>query len=179
MTAFDRRRVGPAVVTLTLGLALTIAPLPAAAASKPTGQVAFGQATVEPAIDDATGANVFLLTPNKVPFPSVSNPTHSCGPDVHTDVSSRQQHQSQHAQLQPNNCDHLQTFGYPIIGHDHLIGVKPTGDFNAAWHVFVLAFTPQGFADGAVSQRILTLAQVEAAKTAGDIVQIDAGFAFN
>ena len=35
-----------------------------------TGQRAFGKVTVEPAVDDMTGQQVFLLTPNKAPFPS-------------------------------------------------------------------------------------------------------------
>lgn len=29
---------------------------------------------MEPAVNDANGSTVFLLTPNSVPFPSVSNP---------------------------------------------------------------------------------------------------------
>jgi hypothetical protein len=38
-----------------------------------SGQTAFGQATVEAALDDATGNVVFLLTPNGAPLPSKAN----------------------------------------------------------------------------------------------------------
>lgn len=38
-----------------------------------SGQMAFGQSTVEPALDDATGNAVFLLTPNGAPLPSKAN----------------------------------------------------------------------------------------------------------
>jgi hypothetical protein len=35
-------------------------------------------------------------------------------------------------------------------GHDHLIGMPHTGDFNVAGDVILVAFTPQGFSDGAI-----------------------------
>ena len=79
---------------------------------------------------------------------------------------------------QVHNCDHLQTWSYPIIGHDHLIGVKPTGDFNVAWHVFELSFTQKGFKDRAINQRLMTLAQVDAAIRNLDVMVID-DVAFN
>lgn len=61
----------------------------------------------------------------------------------------------------------------PIKGHDHLIGVKPTDDFNVAWHVIELSFTTKGFADGAMNQRLMTLAQVQAAILAQDVMPVD------
>jgi hypothetical protein len=80
---------------------------------------------------------------------------------------------------QPVNCDHAQTFAYPLKGHDHLVGMPHTGDFNVAWDVVIVAFTPQGFADGAINDRILTLEQLDAALAAGDVTTIGPVTSFN
>ncbi len=143
-----------------------------------SGQRAFGQVTVEPAVDDATGNEIFLLTPNNVPMPSnaalrahaplylVLYPTSSTI-DANT------------LNCQPSNCDHVQTFAYPLKGHDHLVGVPHTGDFNVAWDVVLVAFSQQGFADGAINNRILTLDQLNIALAAGDVVPIGPVTSFN
>ena len=39
----------------------------------------------------------------------------------------------------PTNCNHAQIPG--IKGHDHLVGVPPTGDYNVDWFVLVEFFT--------------------------------------
>jgi hypothetical protein len=80
---------------------------------------------------------------------------------------------------QPTNCDHAQTFSYPLKGHDHLVGMPHTGDFNVAWDVVLVAFTPQGFADGAINNRILTLDQLNLAHNAGDVALIGPVTSFN
>ncbi len=54
-----------------------------------------------------------------------------------------------------------------------------TGDFNVAWDVVLVAFTPQGFADGAINDRILTLDQLNAALAAGDVIPIGPVTSFN
>jgi len=143
-----------------------------------SGQRAFGQVTIEPAVDDATGNEIFLLTPNNVPLPShaaqrahaplylVLYPTTSAI-DANT------------LNCQPVNCDHAQTFAYPLKGHDHLVGVPHTGDFNVAWDVVIVAFTDQGFADGAINNRILTRDQLNAALTTGDTITIGPVTSFN
>jgi hypothetical protein len=143
-----------------------------------SGQRAFGRVTVEPAIDDATGNEIFLLTPNNVPLPShaalrahaplylVLYPTASA---IDADTLN----------CQPVNCDHVQTFAYPLKGHDHLVGVPHTGDFNVAWDVVLVAFTEQGFADGAINNRILTLDQLNAALAASDVATIGPVTSFN
>jgi hypothetical protein len=150
-----------------------------------TGMRAFGQVTVEPAIDDITGQQVFLLTPNKAPFPSkapdkaqaplylVAYPTNSTltGPFNCT----------------PTTCDHVQSVPLPwypsnglLKGHDHLVGIAKTGgDFNVAWDVELDAFTQKGFGDGAINHRIMTLDELNAAKSNGDIQAIDTGIVFN
>lgn len=140
-----------------------------------SGQRAFGQSTVEPAIDLATGNEIFLLTPNNTPLPvKAAQRAHAplflvlYPPSSSIDANS--------LNCQPVNCNHVQTFaGYPgqaLKGHDHLVGVPHTGDFNVAWDVILVAFTEQGFGDGAINTRILTLDQLNAAVAAGDAVKI-------
>ena len=134
---------------------------------------------------DANGQQVFLLTPNKAPFPSkapdkaqaplylVAYPTNSTltGPFNCT----------------PTTCDHVQSVPLPwypsnglLKGHDHLVGIANTGgDFNVAWDVELDAFTQKGFGDGAINHRIMTLDELNAAKSNGDIQAIDTGIVFN
>jgi hypothetical protein len=160
-----------------LGLAVTI-PLSASAGSTSTGQVAFGQATVEPAINDADGSTVFLLTPNNA-FTSQANAQHAVAPLYLPVYPVGSTIDPGTLNCQPTNCNHVNTFFYPIIGHDHLVGVKPIGDFNVAWHVVVIAFTPHGFADGAINTRLMTLSAIQAAELAGDVFPIDTPITFN
>ena len=143
-----------------------------------SGQRAFGQATVEPAIDDATGNEIFLLTPDNVPLPSHAAPRAQAPlflvlyPEASTIDANT-------LNCQPVNCDHVQTFAYPLKGHDHLVGVPHTGDFNVAWDVVLVAFTPQAFEDGAINDRIFTLDQLNAALDAGDVITIGPVTSFN
>ena len=39
----------------------------------PSGERQFGRSTVEPTYNDQTGTIVYLLTPDKAPFPSKAN----------------------------------------------------------------------------------------------------------
>jgi hypothetical protein len=143
-----------------------------------SGQRAFGQVTIEPAIDDATGNEIFLLTPNNVPVPShAAQRAHAPLYLVLYPASSTIDADT--LNCQPVNCDHVQTFAYPLKGHDHLVGVPHTGDFNVAWDVVIVAFTEQGFADGAINNRILTLEQLNAAVAAGDVITIGPVTSFN
>jgi len=143
-----------------------------------SGQRAFGQVTIEPAIDSATGNEIFLLTPDKVAIPShAAERAHAPLYLVLYPESSTIDANT--LNCQPVNCDHAQTFAYPLKGHDHLVGVPHTGDFNVAWDVVLIAFTPQGFGDGAINNRILTLDQLNAAVGAGDVVPIGPVTSFN
>ena len=150
-----------------------------------SGQRALAGSTIEPAVDDMTGNQVFLLTPNKAPFPSkppdagqaplylVAYPTSSTITDTFN--------------CTPTNCDHVPTVPVPwypsgglLKGHDHLVGIANThGDYNVAWDVELDVFTEKGFGDGAINHRILTLAALNAAKANGDIMAIDTGIVFN
>src|SRR5438552_1720651 len=172
-------------ITAVGALVVAVATFAGAQTTWYTGIRAFGQVTVEPAIDDVTGQQVFLLTPNKAPFPSkapdraqaplylVAYPTNSTltGPFNCT----------------PTTCDHVQSVPLPwypsnglLKGHDHLVGIANTGgDFNVAWDLELDAFTPKGFGDGAINHRIMTLAELNAAKSNGDIQAIDIGVVFN
>jgi len=54
-----------------------------------------------------------------------------------------------------------------------------TGDFNIAWHVYLVVFTPKGVADGSINTRVLTLAQISSLLAAGDAFLADTPITFN
>jgi hypothetical protein len=143
-----------------------------------SGQRGFGQVTVEPAVDDATGNEIFLLTPNNVPLPSKAA-LRAHAPLYLVLYPTASTIDANTLNCQPVNCDHAQTFVYPLKGHDHLVGVPHTGDFNVAWDVVLVAFTEQAFADGAINHRILTLDQLNGALAAGDVITIGPVTSFN
>lgn len=166
-----------------------------------SGQRAFGQSTVEPAINDADGSTVFLLTPDRVPFPSQSNPRASA-PMYIPMYPVGSTINPANLNCQPHNCDHLNVLpfiaeGYPnggttcaqfglpekgcslVVGHDHLIGVPPTGDFNVAWHVILVVFTLQGINDHVSNHRIMTLMDLAAAVSSGDAFEVSTPIVFN
>ena len=143
-----------------------------------SGQRAFGKVTVEPAVDDATGNEIFLLTPDNVPLPShAAQRAHA--PLYLVLYPTASTIDANTLNCQPVNCDHVQTFAYPLKGHDHLVGMPHTGDFNVAWDVVLIAFTEQGFADGAINNRILTLDQLNASLASGDVIPIGPVTSFN
>ncbi len=143
-----------------------------------SGERAFGQVTIEPAIDLATGNEIFLLTPDNVPMPS-NAALRAHAPLYLVLYPASSAIDANTLNCQPDNCGHVQTFAYPLKGHDHLVGVPHTGDFNVAWDVVLVAFTPQGFTDGAINNRILTLDQLNAALAAGDVATIGPVTSFN
>ena len=172
--------------------------------SADSGQRAFAQVSVEPAIDYSNGSTIYLLTPNKAPFPSKANPV-ATAPlylplyPLTSTVSASE------LNCQPNNCDHVNVLPFPnadygalagndprcadfnggnpcsaVKGHDHLVGVASTqGDFNVAWHVKLLVFTHKAFTDGKINTRITTLGQIEALKTNGYLIELDTPVTFN
>jgi hypothetical protein len=165
-------------VLLLLALFLGLARSSNAQITWYSGQRAFGQVTIEPAVDDATGNEIFLLTPNNVPLPSnAAQRAHA--PLYLVLYPTASTIDANTLNCQPVNCDHVQTFAYPLKGHDHLVGVPHTGDFNVAWDVVIVAFTEQGFADGAINNRILTLDQLNTALGAGDVITIGPVTSFN
>ncbi len=173
-STITRRFTGLLLGALSLGLAVSSN----AQITWYSGQRAFGQATVEPAVDYATGNEIFLLTPDHAPLPSkAAQRAHA--PLYLVLYPAVSIIDANTLNCQPVNCDHVQTFAYPLKGHDHLVGMPHTGDFNVAWDVVLVAFTDKGFADGAINNRILTLDQLNKALTAGEVVPIGPVTSFN
>lgn len=149
--------------------------------STTTGQFTGGGATIEPAYNDANGSLLYLLTPTKArvsakaPSAPIYLPVYPVGSGI--DPASLNC-----AHLPADNCpDHgPEVSGAPpivnnpvyaqgVLGHDHLIGVASTGgDFNFKWEPTLVVFNNAQ----AATHHITTLAQIEAAKLAGDVTVI-------
>lgn len=192
-------------VMASLALAVCLTPM-AQASPVVSGQHAFGQVSIEPAYDDSTGNLIFLLTPIHAPLPSKANPV--AWAPMYLPMYPASSTVSP-LNCTPYNCDHVQVLPsglvsalglgsvYPtgtistkygaftgglVAGHDHLVGVAKTGgDFNIAWHVYLVLFTPKGVSDGAINHELLTLAGIQNAMAAGDVFPhaIDSGITFN
>ena len=202
------RHVG-LLVLLAAGLVVAAAPSIAGASGDlpwQTGIRAVGNgATIEPAVNDVTGAQTFLITPNHSPFWDASQhppgtpvpanllktsaplylvtyPLASTVGNPGSDPLNCYTRGYFDGLASLYNCDHALI---PFVkGHDHLVGVpgsqKAGGDFNVAWHVMATFFTPQGIRDLAMNHRILTLADLTAAQNAGDVSGfVDTGIYFN
>jgi len=192
-----RRAAAVAILTI---VAFAVA---AASASAFSGQVFFAQASVEPAVNDADGSTVYLLTPNNAPFPSNANPV-ATAPLYLPMYPLSSTVTAAGLNCQPTNCDHVNVVPPPLAaalgpvypsgtistpfgsftgglykGHDHLVGVAPTGDFNVAWHVILVAFTPKALFDGAANTRIMTLAQLGADVANNDVIEVSTPVTFN
>ena len=155
--------------------------------SSTTGHFSGGGGTVEPAIDDVTGATIYLLTPNNAK-------TH---PNAHNVAPLYLPVYPQGSGIDPTslNCAHVPTDNCPdhgpgvagaamgisqqngfgsvyaggVVGHDHLAGVASSGgDFNVIWEPTLVLFTN---ADAA-THRITTDAQIDAAVKAGDAIEV-------
>jgi hypothetical protein len=169
-----------------------------------SGQRTFGQASVEPAVDSSNGSTVYLLTPDKAPFPSKANPV-ATAPLYLPLYPLSSTVPAGELNCQPTNCDHVNVLPFPstaygalpgtaqacvdfnggkpcslVKGHDHLVGVPSThGDFNVAWHVKLVVFTPTAFVDGKINTRITTLSQINALVASQDAVILDTPVTFN
>ncbi len=160
---------------------------PALAQGLPSGERYHGQTRVEPAYDDSNGSLVYLLTPDHAPFPANQVNAHAVAP-LYLVVYPPGTAGTFNCMGVPGNCpDHdalianaavatepgvYGTHPTAIPGHDHLVGIADThGDFNVAWHVWVILFT-----NSAAVTHITTLAQLNAAKA--DLVSVDSGITF-
>ena len=205
-------KLGRLLISLAGALALVAVPAVPAFATVPSGDTpwqtgirAVGNgASVEPAVNDVTGAQTFLITPNHSPFWSVgahppgtpipANLVNTSAPlylvtypknstvDVTSPLNCYTEGAFDQTGALPYDCDHAQIPG--IKGHDHLVGVpgsqKAGGDFNVAWHVLATFFTSKGINDGAMNTRILTLAQLTTAQANNDVTGfVDTGVYFN
>lgn len=149
--------------------------------STTTGHFSGGGGTVEPAIDNANGSTVYLLTPNNAQVhpakhidPATKMPI-NVAPiylPVYPDGSGIDPASLNCMHVPADNCpDHgpgvagaaaaidPTVYSSPtgenlVVGHDHLIGVAKTGgDFNIIWEPVLVLFTSVG----AASHRITTL----------------------
>ncbi len=200
MFRFLRRVTFPvALIGLSAGLCF-----PTHARAADTGQRVFGQVSIEPAINDANGNSIFLLTPDNAPLPSKSNPA-AVAPMYLVLYPTSSSVPANDLNCQPTNCNHLEVLpfpvaGYgtlsdtdplcktfnggnpcsPVAGHDHLVGVPSThGDFNVAWSVKLVLFTGKAFGDGTINTRITTLSQLTTLMNNNEIFIADTPITFN
>lgn len=187
-------RSGRLIVIVALAAAACLFPVNTMAGSLPSGERAVGNATIEPAYNDADGSIVYLLTPNRLAPLGANNPianvnSHAVAP-LFLIAYPPGTPGTFNCMGAPGNCpDHggviagVATSVMPSVygtdpqavpGHDHLVGVARTGgDFNVPWHVYVELFKP-----GATVTHITTLSQLEAAWSAGSLLEIDTGIVF-
>lgn len=186
-------RLKPVLVAFVLVAVAAIVPDAAGATALPSGERVVGSATIEPAYDDAGGTLVYLLTPNRLAPLGPNNPintvnSHAVAP-LYLVVYPPGTPGTFNCMGVPGNCpDHdgaiagVATSVEPAVygsapavvpGHDHLVGMPQTGDFNVAWHVYVELFT-----SSAAVTHITTLSQLRAAWNSGGIRQLDSGITF-
>ncbi len=179
-----------AVCGLALMMALTVVMPGARAASLPSGEMLVGKAAVEPAYNDMNGNIVYLLTPIYAPE-NVKSPAISWAPLYLVAYPAGSTVGTLNCMGVPGNCpDHdgaiagaattimpsvYGTDPSTVIGHDHLVAAPASGgDFNIAWHVYLILFTNTTF----VNQHLTTLAAVNAALAAHQVIQVDSGIVF-
>ncbi|HUY73335.1 MAG TPA: hypothetical protein VMW11_02370 [Candidatus Dormibacteraeota bacterium] len=185
---------GRGMLIAALAAAACLFPVNALAGSLPSGERALGNASIEPAYNDADGSIVYLLTPNRLAPLGANNPinsvnSHAVAP-LFLIVYPPGTPGTFNCMGAPGNCpDHggviasLATSVMPgvygtdpltVPGHDHLVGVARTGgDFNVPWHVYV-----ELFKSGASVTHITTLAELEAAWSANSLLEVDTGITF-
>src|SRR5712692_450015 len=126
-------------------------PLNGFAGALPTGERTVGNATIEPAYNDFTGTFNCMGAPGNCPDHGgvIAGVATSVMPGVYGANPSA------------------------VPGHDHLVGMPHSGDFNVPWHVYVELFT----SSSAVTH-ITTLAELQAAWASGGVRQLDSGITF-
>jgi hypothetical protein len=157
----------------------------------PSGERLLGKSVLEPAYDDETGRIIYLMTPEKAPFPSKAN--HNAVSPLYlvvypTSASSVGIMNCMH--LGGDNCpDHgddianfamspdgmPSVYGQGVWGHDHLVDAPGGSEFNVAWHVIIVLFT----SNEAASTHITTDAQLDAAVAHGDAMEFPTDTIFN
>jgi hypothetical protein len=174
--------LAPLVASAALMMSATAtAATSAAAGTLPSGETTFGQTTIEPAYNDATGTIVYLSTPRNATtnpnshdtapiylpvYPSGSTvgtlncedlPVDNC-PDHGPLVASIAQ-----SYASANGFGSVYADG--VLGHDHLIGLPPSGDFNIDWEPVLVLFMSIAAAD----EHPTTLGQIEALESAHEV----------
>jgi hypothetical protein len=182
-----------ALVASAVAVLACLFPLNGVAGTMPTGERVVGNATIEPAYNDFDGTFVYLLTPNRLAPLGPNNPINNVNPHavapLYLIVYPPGTPGTFNCMGVPGNCpDHggviagVATSVMPSVygtnpsavpGHDHLVGMPHTGDFNVPWHVYVELFT-----SGAAVTHITTLAQLRAAWASGQVRELDSGITF-
>jgi hypothetical protein len=163
---------------------------PPSVPSVPSGERTIGKVAVEPAYNAETGSILYLLTPEKAPFPSKAN-GHAVSPLYLVEYPAGSTVGTLNCMGVPGNCpDHdldvatVATSVMPGVygtdptllpGHDHLVDPPGGADWNVAWQVIEVLFTNAQ----AANSHLTTEAQIDAAVANGDAIKIDLGFAFN
>jgi hypothetical protein len=168
-------------------------PIVSQAALPPSGERQLGNVAIEPAYDDPNGNVIFLLTPNRLAPLNPTQPINGVNPHAVAPlflvVYPPGTPGTFNCMGVPGNCpDHNPTIASvatavlpgvygsdaaAVPGHDHLVGMPHTGDFNVPWHVYVELFTSKR----AVTH-ITTLVDLEAAWSSGALVELDTGITF-
>ena len=189
-------------VAILSGLVMTLggfAGVAAASASTmPSGQVMYGNSTfdpttghfvggggtIEPAYNSGTGTLIYLQTPNKAKVnPNDHNvaplylPEYPAGSGIdpaslncaHVPADNCPDHGPLLAGVAISTEPSVYTPNGGVLGHDHLAGIASSGgDFNVIWEPVLVLFKSVQDA----SQHITTLAQLNAAKAAGKVIEI-------
>jgi len=177
-----------------LGLTIfAVLPTVSSADGLPSGERNHGNVSVEPAYNDFDGSIVYLQTPDRL---APLNPTQPIGhvnqnavAPLYLIVYPPGTPGTFNCMGDPGNCpDHDPTIATVAVstlpgvygsvpeavpGHDHLVGMPRTGDFNVAWRVYIELFT-----SNAAVTHITTLSALNAAKAAGGLSEIDTGIQF-
>ena len=173
------------MLILIMAAAAAIGPL-AAAPTLPTGERQLGQGVVEPAYNDTNGSIVYLLTPigakqhynvnttaplYLVVYPAAVGGTIGVVSCQHQPMDNCADHGPIFAGLA--EAVKPTVYGGGVWGHDHLFAAPPAtpaneGDFHVAWIPVAVLFT----SPGAAYNHITTLAQLNAAYAAGDVIEI-------
>jgi len=156
----------------------------------PSGERTVGKAAVEPAYNAETGSLMYLLTPEKAPFPSKAN-GHATSPLYLVEYPPGSTVGTLNCMGVPGNCpDHdglvasVATGAMPGVygtdptalpGHDHVADPPGGADWNIAWEVIEVVFTNAQ----AANTHLTTDQQIEDAVQAGDAIEIDLGVAFD
>lgn len=167
---------------------------PAVAPADATGERMLAKGSVEPGYDAVTGDLIFMLTPTQAQAANHVNegavaPLWMVVYPPGSSVASSIDHPL-NCQGVPGNCPSHDAFIAGIAtnnesavygtdptavpGHDHIFAAPGSGgDFNIAWDLNVVLFTPQGLADGASDRHLTTEAAIKEAVNTGDAKIID------
>jgi hypothetical protein len=179
-------------LSLLVAAASVVLPaVPAGADSSPSGQRFLGQSVLEPVYNDEQAGEIgYIMQPLNVsqpvhasmvawaPFYVVVYPVGSTVPATTL--------QCQHLPVDncPTNGPRIAAFavanepfvyGAGVAGRDHLMDFPGGPDFNVNWDPIIVLFTPQGVADGAINEHVLTDAEISKLVSNGDAKMFDRG----